>query len=502
MQARLEQARLVIARGAAGGAAAGLAAIATMYVASALTGTRTLPALLSEPLLAALPGAAFGFLIDRLQHLGKVIEEGGLLLAMLVGLSMLGAATALVQARRPIPRLPLAAAGLGWLAIGLAALPLGGAGLLGLHDGLATPAVWAVVFAVYAVVLEMAIPSTPPGPVDAGRRRLLGAAPAAIGLLSLGVVGFRLVPGWLSAAGRPRAAGGAIPEPITPTASFYVVSKNFSDPVLDGGRWSLSVHGLASAPYRLSHAELRALPATTVLTTLECVSNNVGGDQISTGEFAGPRLAGLVQRAQPQAQARFANFRAADGYTESLPIDLVLSDPDILVAHSLGGVDLPAAHGFPARVLIPGRYGMKGPKWLVEIELSAAESGGYWEGQGWDRNAVVKTMSRIDTPVEGAILGGGTAVTVGGIAYAGSRGVGRVEVSTDYGHSWAPAELRPPGGPLTWVIWTLGWTPTPGEHTLVVRATDGQGTRQSPDESASFPSGSSGYHSVHVSVGR
>ncbi len=493
------RARAEITRGGLAGAAAGVAAAATMYLLASLAGTRTLPALLSEPFLALMPGPLFGFLIDRLQHLGKMLEELGLLVAMVLLLAGLGAAIALWRRRWPGAHLPLAGAAAAWLIVMVLALPLGGAGLFGLGDGIATPVIWAVVFAVYAFVLEMGLGRTlATEPVDEQRRWLIGRAPVAIAMVSAGYLALRLVPGWLQALAQP-AKPGALSAELTPVSDFYVVSKNFSDPAVDAGRWSLNVHGLVATPLRLSYADFRALPPATVLTTLECISNIVGGNQVSTGEFTGIRLAELVQRVQPSAQAKFVNFRSQDGYTESLPLDFVLGDPDILVAHSLGGAPLPNAHGFPARVLIPGRYGMKGPKWLEDIELSANESGGYWEAQGWDRSAVVKTMSRIDTPVDGAIVGGGS-LTVGGIAFAGTRGISRVDVSTDGGRTWAPAELRPPLSALTWVIWTFQWSPGPGEHTLAVRATDGRGALQAGDVRPSFPSGASGYHQVRVSA--
>jgi DMSO/TMAO reductase YedYZ molybdopterin-dependent catalytic subunit len=486
-------------RGALAGGVAGLSAAGAMYLLASVAGVRTLPALLSEPLLAVLPGPVFGFLIDRLQHLGKVIEELGLVLAMLLLLAALGAAVAIAGARRPVAHLPLLAALLAWILVVALALPLGGAGFLGLGDGVATPIVWAVVFAVYAVVLELGLGGQ--APVDESRRRLLGTGPLVIGGVAAGYLGLRLVPGWLEALRRPAEAGGRVSEAVTPVADFYVVSKNFTDPALDAGRWVLNVHGLAAAPYRLGYAELVALPARTILTTLECISNNVGGNQISTGEFAGPSLADLVARASPSTQARFVNMRSADGYSESLPLELVAGDPDILVAHTLAGARLRADHGYPARVLIPGRYGMKGPKWLQDVELATSEAGGYWEAQGWDRQAVVRTMSRIDTPLDGAIVTAGP-LPVGGVAFAGTRGVSRVEVSTDGGRTWSPADLAAPPSALAWTLWSFDWKPSAGEHTLVVRATDGQGALQSADVMPSFPAGSSGYHRVRVSVSR
>ena len=108
----------------------------------------------------------------------------------------------------------------------------------------------------------------------------------------------------------------------------------------------------------------------------------------------------------------------------------MLGDPDVLVAYDLDGAPLRTAHGYPARILIPGRYGMKGPKWLDVIELAKSEPTGYWEGQGWDRQAIVKTTSRIDVPADGALLKLGP-IGLAGVAFAGVRGVQAVEFSVD-----------------------------------------------------------------------
>lgn len=488
-------------RGLVAGALAGAATAGAMELAAAVAGLRTLPELLAQPLLAVLPGAVFGLLIDTLQHAGKVLEEAGLLLAMIVALALLGGLHGLLLERRPVRYLALAAAAVAWAAICLVLLPAGGAGWLGLGDGLTTPLLWAVVCGVYMLVLEMAHgPALPPAP-DPGRRRAMRALPVAAALAGLGVAGLRLGPGWYRAVfAAPETRHGAQAAELTPVSRFYVVSKNLSDPVVDGATWSLNVHGLVEAPFRLSLAGLRGLPATTFPATLMCISNNVGGDLISTGRFTGVPLRDLLARAQPRPAARWVSFRGRDGFTESIPLDAVTEN--VLVAHALEGAPLPGAHGFPARVLIPGRYGMKQPKWLDDIELTAAEAAGYWESQGWDRVAAVKPTARIDTPVEGEIVPRGP-LTVAGIAFAGVRGISRVEVSTDGGRTWSDADLRPPLGPLTWTLWSHSWNPgQEGAHTLVARATTAGGTVQTSAVRPSFPDGASGYHRVRVNVAR
>src|SRR5713101_8308442 len=436
-------------------ALAGLSLVALMYLAAAFLGLQPLPQALSGPLLAIMPGFVFGFLIDTLQHAGKVVEEFGLIVAMVVGLGVLGAAWAVASTRWRLAQSALVFAAAGWLVVAAVLLPISGVGFLGLNDGLTTPIVWALLFAIYGVILQMGSASPLPAAADPGRRRTLGAIPLAIGGVSLGVLALRLVPDWYRAVfSAPEAAlKGASPE-ITPVANFYVVSNNF------------------------------------------------GGDLISTGSFTGVRLRDLMAMASPRANGTWAAFRARDGYAESLPMSLIAGAPELLVAYDLDGAPLPTSHGFPARILLPGHYGMKGPKWLDSIQLVDHESGGYWEAQGWDHNAVVKTMARFDMPREGDIVKLG-AVGLSGVAFAGTRGVTKVEYSTDGGRNWTAATFKAPLSPMTWVLWLAAWTPTAeGSYRLQVRATDGTGAVEDSRATPSYPDGAGGYHTIQVNVAK
>jgi len=490
-------------RGFAWGVLAGLALVALMYVAAFFLGLRPLPQTLSGPILAIMPGFVFGFLIDTLQHAGKVVEELGLIIAMIVGLGVLGAAWAVASKRWRFAQSALVFAAIGWLVVAGLLLPVSGLGFLGLNDGPTTPIVWALLFAVYGVVLQMGSVRSLPDRADAGRRRTIGAIPLAIGGVSLGVLALRLFPDWFSAIFNPPEAGLSGPAPeITPVGNFYVVSKNFADPVVDEQAWRLSIGGAVDKPQKLSIADLRALPSATEYVTMECVSNNVGGELMSTGSFTGVRLRDLLAMASPRTNGTWAAFKARDGYAESLPMSLITGAPELLVAYDLDGAPLPDSHGFPARILLPGHYGMKGPKWLDSIQLVDHESGGYWEMQGWDHNAVIKTTARFDVPREGEIvkLGG---VTLSGVAFAGTRGVSKVEYSTDGGHSWAAADFKPPLSPLTWVLWSALWTPGgEGAYQLKVRATDGAGAGQDSTNGPSYPDGATGYHTIRISVAK
>jgi len=145
---------------------------------------------------------------------------------------------------------------------------------------------------------------------------------------------------------------------------------------------------------------------------------------------------------------------------------------------------------------------MKGPKWLESIDVVDHESGGYWEQQGWDHNAVVKTTARYDAPREGDIVRLGP-LQLSGVAFAGTRGISRVEYSTDDRRTWNPADFRPPLSPLTWVVWQASWTPSvEGAYKLQVRANDGGAVLQDAASAPSYPNGASGYHTIHIDVAK
>jgi len=244
---------------------------------------------------------------------------------------------------------------------------------------------------------------------------------------------------------------------------------------------------------------LTLLPAVDVYRTLECISNDIGGDLISNGYWTGVRLADVLDRAgvKPDANALF--LASADGFTSSLMLDQA-RDPSTLLVYGLNGATLPTRHGFPLRLLATGIYGMKNPKWITQIDAVSGTRPGYWQQQGWDERGIIQTMTEVLLPANGATAPAGV-VSVGGVAFAGSRGIDRVEVSTDGGSAWAEAELLRSLGPSTWTFWRFAWQPSQaGSYTIVVRATDGLGTLQSSRRTDSFPVGATGYHQVRVRV--
>jgi hypothetical protein len=194
-------------------------------------------------------------------------------------------------------------------------------------------------------------------------------------------------------------------------------------------------------------------------------------------------------------------FRCADGYSESLPIVDALQQ-DTLLVWEMNGQPLPPAHGFPVRLLVPGLFGMKNPKWITRIEAVDYDFQGYWERSGWSDEAVVKSMSKFTTPRGRHMAPSvGEELGLGGVAYAGDRTIKSVEVSTDDGKSWTAAAVKPPLGRYTWVLWGALWKPTAaGEYTLKVRARDGAGVLQIARHTDTLPDGASGYHTIRLRV--
>lgn len=232
-----------------------------------------------------------------------------------------------------------------------------------------------------------------------------------------------------------------------------------------------------------------------------CISNPVGGALIGNTTWKGVRLADLLARAKPKKGAVDLLMQAVDGYTDSISYQKAL-DPDVMLVWEMGGAPLTPEHGFPARLLVPGIYGMKHVKWLTSIELVGYDYKGFWqqESQGWSDPAPVNVMSRIDYPLANAITAKKKA-TIAGIAFAGDRSISKVEVSVDDGKSWRQAYVKPPASHTSWVVWGYEWTPQKaGNYAVRVRAYDGAGKVQSAKVTEPYPNGATGYHRVVFQV--
>lgn len=288
-------------------------------------------------------------------------------------------------------------------------------------------------------------------------------------------------------------------KPITPNDEFYVTSYR-SPPTIRVAEWSLSVTGLVDRPIVLTYEQLVGRPTVSQIVTLECVGNTVAGEFISTAEWEGMSLRSLLEEAGVHANAYDVIFRAADGFSDSIRLDRAMAG-DVLIAHRMNDVSLPQGHGFPARVVVPGHYGMKSVQWLIEIEVVDHDYKGYYQQKGWTEDAIVKTMSRIDLPGHGTTIRG-LRHTVQGLAFAGTRGIRLVEISIDDGKHWSAATLEPPSSPSAWNFWSYDWVVSaPGRYTMLVRATDGTGKVQTSLEQDPAPDGATGLHEITLTVG-
>ena len=306
----------------------------------------------------------------------------------------------------------------------------------------------------------------------------------------------------LNMAGGPGSRGARTPgmQPeITPIEDHYTVSKNFGDPTVDLANWQLDVTGLVERPYALTYDEIMAMTAREQIHTLICISNPVGGEFVSTARWEGVRLQRLLETAGIGAGVRDVVVHAADSYSDSFPIEKAM-DPGTMLVWEMNGEPLPTQHGFPLRLLLPGIYGMKNVKWITKIELVDHDYTGFWQDRGWSDVATIKTMSRIDVPSNGDRIKAGKEHVIGGVAFAGPRGISKVEVTADEGQTWMTAAIRPPLSKYAWSLWTVQWKPTAGSFRLRVRATDGEGSLQPPEHTAPLPEGAAGWDWISVSV--
>lgn len=392
-------------------------------------------------------------------------------------------------------------------------LPLLGGGLSGryLRQGAASTAVsFAFVYAAYGAALYVitrfyeARPETAVANSHRLSRRgvMRGVAYAVVAVAAYDTGRSLLKDWWRRGAGRVRGGTGIFPEidnlalEVTPTKDFYEVSKNPFDPQVDAARWLLEIAGNIDSPYSLSLDELKGLPSIEQYATLECIDNKVGGELIGNALWRGVRLKDLLAKAGLKEGVVDIIFRASDDYADSIPLDRALAESTLL-AYEMNGEPLNAAHGYPLRLIVPGIFGMKNVKWIKRIEAVNYDFKGYWQRRGWDDRAPYKTMSRIDAPQGKASRG----ITAAGIAFAGDRGVSKVEVSIDGGKTWAEAEIKEPLSPYCWVLWHKQLDSLePGERVIVVRATDGTGETQTARRAPAAPDGTSGHHSVTVEI--
>lgn len=478
------------------GVIAMLGVLVTLRMLTPLTGIRPLAESLADGVLLIVPVNVFNWLKTTLGDQAKTWLYIGIMLGFLV----LGAALGrwiCSDGKRWYARLYQAAAGLFVLAISLLYV----LDRRQLEDffmlTVATLAIAAFVFS-WVVHALLKLPSALDDPSPA-RRRAIGTIITAAGAMVLSVDTWQL---W-----QKQAATSATPtedevtEAITPTRSFYRISKNFVDPENDRGPdWSINISGVVNNPGEWTQLQLAELGFDHSISTMLCISYQVGGSLIGTAEWSGTPLAAVLDAVG--ASGDFVMFHGADGYDTSVPMDRCRHEQAFLV-WGMNGEPLPREHGAPVRAIIPGLYGMKSVKWLTGIEVLNEDKHGFWEQRGWSNTALVKPMSRIDFPARTSSLTEGT-IPIRGVAFGGDAGVARVEISVDGGSSWSDARITEQPNPdgVAWSLWQYDWQAEGGAHELVVRMIGIDDSVQTDETASPLPDGSSGWHRVQVFVNR
>jgi DMSO/TMAO reductase YedYZ molybdopterin-dependent catalytic subunit len=329
--------------------------------------------------------------------------------------------------------------------------------------------------------------------------RTYGGARAAASRLAVGVP----VPD-VAAPGLSRSMTLAVPgitPHLTPNRDFYRVDTALRVPDVPVESWRLRVHGMVDRELDLSFEDLLSRRLVERRITLTCVSNPVGGEYVGNATWIGVPVRELLREAGVHDAADAVRSTSADDFTAGTPLEALLDDGrDALLAVAMNGEPLPLEHGFPVRMVTPGLYGyVSATKWLIDLEVTLfADFEAYWTTRGYAAEAPIKTSSRIDVPRSFArVRPGRTAVA--GVAWSQDRGIEAVEVRVD-GGPWSRARLAEEDNLDTWRQWVWQWDATPGTHRLEVRATDRTGHTQTAERAPIAPDGSTGWHSVNVTV--
>ena len=356
------------------------------------------------------------------------------------------------------------------------------------------------------------------GPADPGRRRLMVGVAGAVTVSAITIwIGRSMIrsraeaqrsalglPVPVERQADPSAANDFALESLTPIVvpndDFYRIDTALVVPAIDPEEWTLTIKGMVAREVVLTYADIAAMPLVERYVTLSCVSNKVGGGLVGNALWTGVYLKDLLNLAGVESGADQIIARSADDWTAGIPTEIAFDGRDALLAIGMNREVLPADHGFPARLVVPGLYGyVSATKWITELELTTWEAfDGYWVPRGWAKEAPIKTQSRIDRPKNNARIEAGE-YTFGGVAWSPTNGIERVEVQIDNG-PWTEAELSAPLSNDAWLQWMLPTEMAAGEHQVRVRATDRTGYTQAENEVPPAPNGAEGWHTITIAA--
>ena len=291
-----------------------------------------------------------------------------------------------------------------------------------------------------------------------------------------------------------------------PNSDFYRIDTALVVPQVPKDSWKLRVHGMVDNELEITFADLLERDMIERYITLSCVSNRVGGDLVGNAKWQGVRMKDILDEAGVHPEATQVVSRSIDGWNCGSPTSVIMDGRDAMLAVAMNGEPLPAEHGYPVRLVVPGLYGyVSATKWVTDIELTRWEDfDGYWISRGWSKEGPVKTMARIDRPKSGRTYdvndSADRVIDIAGLAWSVHRGISKVEVSIDEGE-WRECELAGIPSDDTWRQWRYQWDKaTPGKHSVRARAYDGDGVPQPEEPKGVGPDGAQGYHQVNFTV--
>ena len=291
----------------------------------------------------------------------------------------------------------------------------------------------------------------------------------------------------------------------TPNGRFYRVDTSLTVPNVDRDSWRLRIDGDVAHPLELSYSDITKLDLIERNISLTCISNEPGGSYAGGATWLGVRTKDLLEMAGVKDAGRPGRqvfSKSTEGFTISTPLGAMMDDRDALLAIGMNGQALPRAHGFPARLVTPGLYGMLGcTKWVTGMTVTDySQARAYWTKRGWTTDGPIKPSARIDTPGSFATVKGGKVV-IGGVAWAQRHGVVRVQVSIDEG-PWRDATMGPDVNVDYWRQWAYVWNTTAtGQHAVQARVVYGKDSLQSTTRKDVFPNGSSGIVNLIFDIG-